>query len=193
MARLWSIKWKRKNIRKLQPICIYVQGASLRGRLPPPAALAHMEKSNKMRMKQDWPFVSISIRYSSVLSVRPFYVYRTCMRRPGRSPGAWELLAFASRKFAPKIADLSVACLRCRTLIGTYLLCGCAVLCVWYCNSVDVRQQYGTCKKNGKIWLFYNIMKKRKNTQRQVLDARCLSGSPERPDRRQRIEEERRT
>ena len=47
------------------------------------------------------------------------YLFSTCMRHPGYYPEAWrllswtmELLAFESRRFAPKVVDLSVRFIR---------------------------------------------------------------------------------
>ena len=41
-----------KSDRELSGICSRMQGASLRGRLPPPATLAHKEELNSMRMAE---------------------------------------------------------------------------------------------------------------------------------------------
>ena len=46
--------------------------------------------------------------FISDLTLRPFYVFRTCMRRPGCFPGAWSSWIVASRHFAPKIVEPSV-------------------------------------------------------------------------------------
>ena len=56
---------------------------------------------------KDLPLFPISIGYNSAQSLRPFCVFRTCMRRPGCFPGAWSSCIFAIRQFAPKIVDLS--------------------------------------------------------------------------------------
>ena len=59
-------------------------------------------------MREDLPLFPISTRYNAALSLRPSYVFRTCLPRPGCFPGAWSSWDFASRQFAPKIVDLSV-------------------------------------------------------------------------------------
>ena len=58
-------------------------------------------------MREDSPLFPISIIYSSAHSLRPFYIFCTCMRRPGCFPGEWSSWIFASRQFAPKIGDFS--------------------------------------------------------------------------------------
>ena len=59
-------------------------------------------------MREGLAFISnLNVKHNSALSLRPFYVFRTCMRRPGCFPGAWSSCIFAIRQFAPKIVDLS--------------------------------------------------------------------------------------
>ena len=50
----------------------------------------------------------ISIRYKSAHILHPFYVLRTCVRRPDCFPGPWTSWICASPQLAPKIVDLSV-------------------------------------------------------------------------------------
>ena len=54
---------------------------------------------------------NLSKKYSTALSLRPFYVLRACTR-PALFSWSMELLAFASRQFAPKIVDLSARFIR---------------------------------------------------------------------------------
>ena len=61
---------------------------------------------------KDLPLLPVPIRYNTALSLRPFYEFRTCMRRPGCFCGAWSSWIFATRQFAPKIVDLSVRVIR---------------------------------------------------------------------------------
>ena len=53
-------------------------------------------------------------------SFSPSFLFRPCMRRPGCLRGPWELLAFASRQFAPKTVGHSVRFIR--SHFGRFLL-----------------------------------------------------------------------
>ena len=52
-------------------------------------------------MREGFAYIS-NLLYNTALSLRPFYVFRTCMRRPDCFPGAWSL-AFACRQFVSGI------------------------------------------------------------------------------------------
>ena len=93
---------------------------------------ANYTTTHQAAVKLTWyakgtPLFSISIRYNIALSLRLFYVFRTCVRRPGCFPGAcipymraacrlfsWsmELLGFCKSSVVPEIVDPSVLFIR---------------------------------------------------------------------------------
>ena len=68
----------------------------------------HSKQLKLVWCAKDLPLFPISIRYNIAPSLRPSYVFRTCMRRPDCFTGALSSWIFVNRQFAPKIVDLSV-------------------------------------------------------------------------------------
>jgi len=67
---------------------------------------------NLMWCAKNIPLSPISTKFGTAISLRPSYVFRTCIGRPGCFPGAWSSWIFSSRQFAPIIVNASVRFIR---------------------------------------------------------------------------------
>ena len=63
-------------------------------------------------MREGLAFNSNLNKIQHALSLRPFYLFRSCILRPGCMPGAWSSWSYARRQFAPKIMELSLRLIR---------------------------------------------------------------------------------